>query len=208
MKRANPKKKKVDSDVEDLLKGAFDRTDELGGRLDQLKETYNDMARRLTPIRTQVVRAAFPSIPSEGPVPVFPPSQPTLPGLSGRYSGPVPLPERLPVSKATQGSSERRKSGRFFLQIADARDPKELRRIRERLSSAGRVVDSGMGTASDPSAGWVELAIPFDEVPTIRDRLGQLHLTERTEKLIEVQPGEGRLHAKQIDLFLEGGKSK
>lgn len=101
--------------------------------------------------------------------------------------GPPLLP---PMSK--------RLSGRFYIQVDESED---VRAVREKIAQVGRIVDSGTGTASNPNACWLEIAVRDEDVKGVIEKLRRNDLSEIVEKVIEVDPGEGRIQARQLDLF-------
>ena len=185
--------------------------DLFSSRLDLLKRAYNDVAKEL---------AAMPSAPSEPdadvdvdfddkwdevtPVRVVATPGPVVPRPDprpGRYAIQNPV-DPQPIRLVTPPKPEHRtKSGRFYLQLSGANNPEELRKVREDVSKHGRIVDSGCGTASDPQAGWLEVAVRAADTGEFVLKLDELDMRSRVEKLIEVAPGEGRLQSKQLDLF-------
>jgi hypothetical protein len=76
-----------------------------------------------------------------------------------------------------------------------------MRKVREQVSSLGRVVDSGQGTASDPDSGWVEIAVREEDTRSLMGKLADLGVKDQLEKLVEVSAGEGRLQARQFEMF-------
>jgi hypothetical protein len=105
---------------------------------------------------------------------------------------------------------DRRSSGRFFMQFAKASGQAEFSKIKSAIAeSGGRVVDSGVGTASDPDAAWFEVGVKLDEKEALEKNLkDKTDVIERLQKSILVVPGEGRTLAKQLDLFEPGDKSE
>lgn len=163
--------------------------------------------------------------------PVAMPALPAPAALSGRYSVNTPLkserpmaldekpkvprpdPRPKPVQKTItvkeppvrvvpkSGLVPRKASGRFYIQVSNAASTEELRAVKEKLAQVGRVVDSGLGTAVNPEAGWIEVAVRDESISSLIAKLRTNDLREQVEKVIEVQPGEGRLQARQLDLF-------
>jgi hypothetical protein len=198
-----------------VLQLAFRVVDRTAAKLDALKQKYNDTAADLV----KVSNTPPPPPPEIAP----PPLPPMRPKFDSRYkTGPrpqtdilPPLPPPLPQSVASSPKNAPRpspriqsKSGRYFLQFKNANDPEELRRIREAVSKTGRVVDSGTGTASNPQAGWLEVATRAEDTGSFITRLDELAIKDSVEKVIEVAPGEGRLQAKQLDLFRKKADSR
>lgn len=194
-------KNKAGAEAAEQLQIAFEQVDKMSERLDELKQSYNKAAKELATLRPE-------PLPSPPPVKVGP--KPL-----GLYSIPGPLKSEYPLAplerpriprpevkgvKAAETQEIRRRSGRFYIQVANGGSLGELHAAREQLSKVGRVVDSGVGTASDPSAGWLEVAATSD-IRTLIDQLRAIQVREVVEKVIEVEPGEGRLLARQIDLF-------
>lgn len=192
------------AEAEAALANAFNQLDLFKGRLDTLKQTFNETAKEL---------GSFPPPPPKvvngggGPRPQ---PLPALPRIAGRYS--VSSPTEAEVvdlehghytapTRLSQDGPPRTRSGRFYLQLANANNAEELRKVREEVAKVGRVVDSGQGTASDPEAGWMEVAVRADDTGSFVIKLEELEVKDRVEKLIEVSPGEGRLQARQLDLF-------
>ncbi len=198
--------------AEDILSEGFAKVDQLSKRLDALKASYNNTAAELVRSSQQL------PLPSFGLPAPDPPVVASGPRPSGRYFGPNPQSEPptnpgSPQAKALHlvdrggRSSRRTKSGRFFLQFSAASEPEELRKLREKVSKAGRVVDSGQGTASDPNAGWMEVAVRAEDTGSIILKLEEIDVSrDRVEKVVQVEPGEGRLQARQLDLYRKTGE--
>lgn len=190
--------KQAGLDAAEQLQMAFEQVDKMSERLDELKQTYNQSAKELATLRPE-------------PLPAPPPVK-MGPKPNGMYSIPTPLAAERPLgiplrprvprpeSKPEPLAFGRRRSGRFYIQVANGGEPEEFHAVRERLSKVGRIVDSGVGTATDPHAGWLEVAATTD-IRSLVDQLRTIQVREVVEKVIEVEPGEGRLLARQVDLF-------
>lgn len=176
------------------LQAAFALLDETSAKLDTLKAAFNSTVKEADGLKKAVTPIPF--------------DRKKL-NESGRYSAqkldserpfavkprvPRPTPKLAPAPPAHT-------SGRFYIQIPEGASNEVLREFREQLSQLGRVVDSGRGTAANPKAGWVELAVRDTDTPALIAKLREKALEERVEKVIEVEPGEGRLQARQLDLF-------
>lgn len=180
------------------LQLAFQVVDKTSEKLDALKQRYNETAAELIkatplpppapmrpPFDSRYKAARLPSIDELPPLVAPNPNSALLPPRPSLRAVPRPNP----------------KSGRFFIQLRDAKDPQTLRALRETISKTGRVVDSGAGTASSPESGWLEVAAHVENTSDLISKLDALHIRENVEKIIEVAPGEGRIQARQLDLF-------
>jgi len=211
------RKRLASIEVADQLDIAFSKIDETGARLDKLKKAYNDTANEMSQISYDQIQKATTPPPAPAAAPAVPPMPaPPLPtgySVTGEVSSEKPLPPRPrvprpdprpakvappPVPKAAPPKPTT--SGRFYIQLTGAENPEGLRQLRDKLGKVGRVVDSGRGTASSPGAEWVEVAVRADTAEVIA-ALKEVELKERVEKIIEVKPGEGRLLARQLDIF-------
>ncbi len=207
------KKRREAMDAAASLEPAFSQLDMFAGKLDSLKQRFNDTAKELQEIKAPApldiptpALSFMPPLSSLPPVPPRPEAKP-----EGRYSFnnppeprtlrpvPPPLPPRPRPKKPPP--PKRTSSGRFYIQVSNAKDSTALSAVREQFSKCGRVVDSGKGTASDPDAGWLEVAVRNEDTHSFIDKLEGMEMKSRVEKLIEVAPGEGRIQAKQMDLF-------
>ena len=210
----------ADHEAAASLEAAFKQLDLFGSKLDALKKSYNETAKELAAIEEHT------SLRPPAPAPVEPriglpmrqvmptPAlafHPPFPGLPPAPR-PVPRPESSrysvrnpedpqPVRVPEKPEPKRTRSGRYYLQLSKAGDPKELHKLREEVSKCGRVVDSGSGTASDPEAAWVEVAVRADDTGSFVLKLEELEVKNRVERLVAVSPGEGRLQARTLDLF-------
>ena len=91
----------------------------------------------------------------------------------------------------------------FYLRIPSC-DTTRLMRIADKVRSLGAVRDSGMGTAKDPHSGWLELYAKdwIVSIPALRQNLNLLGIDEGTvPEIVEIERGEGKAQAKQLDLF-------
>lgn len=91
----------------------------------------------------------------------------------------------------------------FFLRIANC-DTSMVMRIADKVRTLGSVRDSGMGTAKDPKSGWVELYAKdwIASIPSLRQNLNLLGIDEKAvPEIVEIERGEGKAQAKQLDLF-------
>lgn len=194
---------KYQSHVSEDLQNAFEKVDETAEKLDALKKTYNETAKEITSIPSP----ALPAPPIVAPIPTPPAFRPghysvgTLdvprdPSVVLRPKIPRPTPKPVPVLPP----QIRRASGRFYIQVRDGQNTEQLRQVKEQLAQlGGRVVDSGHGTSANPDAGWIEVATP-ESVSQLIEKIRATGLTEVVEKIVEVDPGEGRLQARQLDL--------
>lgn len=196
------KKRKAEAQAADeaaSLQPALSQLDLFSSRLDTLRQQYNDTARELANIQP-------PDMPT--PAAAFKPVA-VVPRPEGRYQlknppDPQPVKVRQPPplpTPAKKSPPKSTRSGRYYIQVADAKDSAEFVSVREQVSKCGRVVDSGQGTASDPNAAWLEVAVRADDTGTFNVKLEELEVKDRVKKMIPVAPGEGRLQAKQLDLF-------
>lgn len=95
----------------------------------------------------------------------------------------------------------------FYLRVANCPGPGELSRFWEQISSLGHARDSGFGTAKDPSAGWIELWAKghLRTIPDVRQGLRLLGVApEQVPEVVEIDRGEGKAQARQLDLFGTG----
>ena len=210
---------RVAADAAASLAPAFSQLDLFGEKLDALRRQYNETAKELAaippPSELSIPTPMLNFTPQLSPLsPLAPPLQPSRPEkFAGRYSvnnppdprslRPPPVPPR-PTPRKTEPKPEPRRtprSGRYYIQVANAKDLAALQQVRDQVSKCGRVVDSGRGTASDAEAGWMEVAVRAEDTGAFIAKLEGLEVKDRVEKLIEVQPGEGRLQARQLDLF-------
>lgn len=220
-----PKQPSV-SDAGEQLQLAMSQIDEMAKKLDEMKAVFNESAKQVAntlivspatlppaPTHSDAVTIPVPALPkrptgrysmgeqakAEQPLP--PPSlvrKPSVPRPDPRPAA-VVAPAMRPVS-VTVPAMSRKQSGRFYIQL-DAQGPEEIRRLREEVTKLGRVVDSGLGTAMNPAASWIEVAVQAHSTRELIDQLRQNDLKEHVVKVIEVEPGEGRLQARQMDLF-------
>lgn len=205
------------SQVSEHLQMAFDKVEEgVEKKLDALKQAYNETARSLSEIDPELLKNAttpVPAPPNDPPPVVKPPPLPTIYSIPTplKSERPIPLRPRIPrpVPKVPQAPAvpqsgivmeNRRVSGRFYVQLARSEDGDAFNDVRERVGKLGRIVDSGRGCASDPEAAWVEIAVRGDAGDLVAG-LSKVELKELVEKVIEVKPGEGRLLARQLDVF-------
>ncbi len=183
MRKASPA-----ANVQANLAEAFAKVDATTGkRLELLKGKYNEIA------------SAAAGTPSATPR--------QLPLIKGAGADNGPQMESPPAPQPPSGGPPTTKSGRYFIEFANCKDKEEFRTLRERVAKAGRVVDSGQGTALDPEAAWVEVAMRGEDTRSIILKVGEIDTTKRVERLIEVAPGEGHLQAKQLALFGKAGNS-
>jgi hypothetical protein len=202
--------RKKQSEAEDVLTDAFATIEKTSERLDSLKRSYNEIAREVCSVTTAVVPVAPAPPPNQLPLPridtpaiAFRPPL-SVPRPSGRYSMTATIVPEKPAPK-------RSRSGRFYLQVGKVENTEELAKLRDEVSKCGRVVDSGTGTASNPDAGWMEVAVRDEDTGVFNLKLAELEglsNTDRVEKVIPVEPGEGRIQAKQLDLFPKAGDEK
>lgn len=95
----------------------------------------------------------------------------------------------------------RRDKHRFYLQVAGvvgADTKAEWPVVTQIVQKLGKITDSGLRTASDPSACWFEVEIHAKDPAEVRSRLNELD--ERVSKVLVVDPGEGKTVSKQLDL--------
>jgi hypothetical protein len=201
------------------LEDAFNQLDLFGNRLDALKQSYNEQAKSLAALPTPVPPPSSsqavptPSMTFHPPLQLaaLAPPLPEHPKPEGRYSA-VTRPQEMPAVRPPprvvprpeprpQEEPKRSRSGRFYLQLAEASDTEALRKAREEVSKCGRIVDSGQGTASDPEAGWLEVAVRAEDTGSFIVKLEELGVKSQVERVVEISPGEGRLQARQFDLF-------
>ena len=183
--------KKIKKEMEDAasLEPAFIQLDLFSNRLDALRQTFNDNARELASIKPPPALTVVPTpIPAN---PMIPRPPPRAEGLYAINANTLKKPE----PKRSQGS------GRFYIQLGNTKDAASLSEMKDQLSKCGRVVDSGKGTASDPDASWMEIAVKREDTSSFIGKLEKLDVKDRVEKLIPVEPGEGRVQARQLDLF-------
>ncbi len=197
------------------LEPALQQLDMFSDKLDALRQLHNDTARELASIRPEPLPTPVVSFPVPGPpsgsVPVA-----RIPRAGAKPSSPYaminppdPQPVRLPSPpQMTKKAPKRTHSGRFYIQVANAKDSGEFSKVREQLSKCGRIVDSGRGTASDPEAGWLEVAVRAEDTGSFVVKLEETQMKDRVEKMIQVEPGEGRVQARQLDLFRRKQDSK
>jgi hypothetical protein len=86
----------------------------------------------------------------------------------------------------------------FFVQLPGVEDLAAAKRAVAK-GVAGRVLASGTGTATDPTAAWFEVKTSLDSVKTIRESLAAVHLTPT--KVESIERGWGSTMAKQLDLL-------
>ena len=91
-----------------------------------------------------------------------------------------------------------------FMQVAT---PREVDAVRQSLERGLKVLACGKGTASDPSAVWVEVTrqTPQEPLPAAKDVLRLLLPTERLRSFQRVAAGAGAGLARQFDMFSEAG---
>jgi hypothetical protein len=196
------------TEADDSLQEAFSQLDLFSGKLDSLRKKYNDTARELAAVPAPPPPRSL-MIPTPA-ISFYPPlaasvQVPKASVTTGRYSiNNPPDPKTLPPSPlpavAKKIEPKRTSSGRYYIQIANAKDSTALSAVREQVSKCGRVVDSGRGTASDPEAGWLEVSVRDGDASSFMGQLEGVDVKDRVEKLIKVAPGEGRAQAKQLDL--------
>jgi hypothetical protein len=203
-KRRGEESEKADT----ALAEACAQLDLFSGRLDTLKRTFNETAKELgsfPPPKFAANGAGLGPQPQPRPAPSptgrYSVNDPTAPEVVDLEHHLRPLPRLAAAPAALEVGPPRTRSGRFYLQLANANSADELRKVRDTVSKVGRIVDSGQGTASDPEAGWMEVAVRADDTGSFVVKLEELEVKSRVEKLIEVSPGEGRLQARQLDLF-------
>lgn len=208
------------SDAGEQLRLAMDQIDEMGKKIDALKAAFNENVKQInsTKVSTPVpppdlTEAATASAEEARTIPAPPMVPRPVPGrysmsqqpeerpLAPRVPRPNPRPTApKPAISRPDPATSRRQSGRFYIQL-DAKSAEETRKIKDEIVKLGRVVDSGTGTAMNPDACWIELAVQAESTKELIDQLRKNDLKEHVVKVIEVEPGEGRLHARQMDLF-------
>jgi hypothetical protein len=177
------KKRKAQLAEEASLEPAFAQLELFGAKLDEFRIKLNENARALASIKPDLNV----SVPTPNPlIPHVPRPSPKPEGLYSINGGKKP-------EKRSHGS------GRFYIQLGNTKDAAALTEARDQIAKCGRVVDSGKGTASDPDASWLEVAVRLGDTESFLGKLGDVK--DRVEKLIAVEPGEGRTQAKQLDLF-------
>jgi hypothetical protein len=92
-----------------------------------------------------------------------------------------------------------KKQNRFYVRLA-SQAVTEVPVLRRKVAKFGRVRDCGFGTAKEPSAAWFEVEVKDEYLDGIRRVLRET-FADRLQEATEVDRGEGRLQAKQLNLF-------
>ena len=72
----------------------------------------------------------------------------------------------------------------------------------ERIGSIGYCQDSGLTTAKSPSSTWIELRVErAADIASLRLELARSGVESSVEEIVEIRPGEGKVQAKQLELF-------
>lgn len=91
----------------------------------------------------------------------------------------------------------------YYVRIAEC-DRRELLTVIDKVRTLGSITDSGVSTAKDPKSAWLELRAKdwLVSVEAVRQNFTLVGVDNaRMVEVVPIDRGEGKVQAKQLDLF-------